>query len=291
MTYKEAKEALYKLYPVNSVLSGYLYWRQTLSNKCIGIFDYENMPENLLADEVENMLIQFGYCGVFEHSKFGVVAAYGGKSGYDIYYRPTNFVYAQPILGGGNLKVGKNCVIMYNSFEDKNSYLGGLSKTIRRYSRMLADIDSSINIMTVNSRATNTPTAKDSATAESINSTYEKIRLGEFSVINENGILDTSGILSLGQAQDNRITELIEVRENLIKSFLKEIGVKSSYNKRERMITDEVTTENQLLIINLKNMLESRRTAVASINKLFGCNIKVKISDEYNPNTENMMEV
>ena len=47
------------------------------------------------------------------------------------------------------------------------------------------------------------------------------------------------------------------------------------------MIESEVDSNNQLLLFNISDMLAERKKACEEINKLFGINITVELSEEF----------
>ena len=68
-------------------------------------------------------------------------------------------------------------------------------------------------------------------------------------------------------------------------SFLSEIGVKNFTEKKERLITDEVTADDQLLTINVEDMEDYRKKGIKEVNKMFGTSITVKRNPSYNVNS------
>lgn len=276
-------------YEVNKVKKGYDYWVTMLTEKCLGMYEYTGLPASLPAAQIELRLIQRGYCVVFKGRKTAVngirqdeklYTAFGGLSGVDEYYLPTNWIYAQPALESGNRTLHKDAEIIYNTQADMYRRRG-LYDIIRRYARMLADADSSINIFTVNTRAMKMNVAASKQVANTVDNAMKKMADGEMYTINTNSILELYKALDWNIAKPNQLTELIDSRERLLASFMAEIGVKSALNKRERMITDEVAADDQLLTVNVDDMLKSRQEGIERINKLFGTNITVKRSEAY----------
>lgn len=285
MTYDELKTMVKNLYPVNEIEKGFSYWRKALTEKCVNIFEYENLPDSLPAVELETRLINTGFTGVFKHPKKGLVAAYGGLSGQDEYYKPKMFTYAQPVLGSNVLKIHEECVIIFNSFSDTFSRQG-LSELIMRYARLLADIDSSINIMTVNTRAVSVGVAKTQQAAKSANAVFKMLEIGKREVIVEDTLLDVFKTVPFANYTNSPISDLITARNSILKSFFQEIGIRMSTEKRERLISDEIYADNQILLINLDDMLKYRKKGVDEINKLFGTDIQVKVSKYFNLGVE-----
>ena len=154
-----------KLYPVKQVKKGYYFYLRVLFEKCLGMFKYYNLPKSLPAEEIEKRLMWYGFCGIFNDAKYGITACDGGLSGIDQYYRPVEFTYAQPMLGSGTKKINDECVIIYNTQSDVVQPYG-FKELIQRYARLLADVDSSISIQIVNTRATKLNSVADDNTAK-----------------------------------------------------------------------------------------------------------------------------
>ena len=294
MSIGETSASDYKLlspYPVNKVKRGYDYWVTVLTEKCLGMYEYNGLPASLPASQIELRLIQRGYCVVFKTKKKdtnGVIVdkeeqlytAFGGLSGVDEYYLPTKWVYAQPQLVGGNKTLHKDAEIIYNSEVDMYRRRG-LYDLIRRYARLLADLDSSIDIMIVNTRAMKLNVASTQAVANTVNTAMQKMADGDPYTINTKSILDLYKTLDWNTARPQQLTELVDTRKDLLASFMAEIGVKSAVQKRERMITDEVAADDQLLTVNVEDMLKCRMEGVKRINDIFGTSITVKRSAAY----------
>lgn len=270
-----------KAYPVKSVSRGYGFYIRMLFEKCLGMFDYTGLPKSLPAEELEKNLVWFGFVGVFNHKKFGLTCANGGLSGIDQYYRATKFVYAQPILGSDELTINDNCVIVYNSQTDIiNPY--GFKELIQRYARLLADIDSSIDIQIINSRATKLNSVSNDLIAAAVNNAMQALESGDTYTVNQNSILDGWTPKEWNTAHPETIEKLIDAKQSILNAFLEEIGVKSINEKRERMITNEVSADNQLLMVNTDDLVQMRKKGVAAINDMFGTDINVELNDIYN---------
>ena len=274
-----------QIYPVNSVKKGYSYYVELLTEKANGMYIYSGLPDSLPSDQIELKLVLDGFCVVFNHPKFGLVTSGGGLSGIDKYYLPTNFVYAQPALGSGNLIIDKNCVVIYNSSIDQYTR-SGLSEIIQRSARLLADIDSSISILTINTRATKLNVAANDSIAKTVNHAMQKIADGEIETINTQSLLDLYKTVDWNSEQKQQeIIELLNAKQQIMASFLSEIGVKNFTEKKERLITDEVTADNQLLTINVEDMEDYRKKGIKEVNKMFGTSITVKRNPSYNVNS------
>ena len=273
-----------QLYPVNQVKKGYQYYLNLLTEKCLGMYLYNGLPASLPADQVELKLILQGYCVIFK-TKDTLVTSNGGLSGIDKYYLPTDFVWAQPALGSGHQKLWKDAVIIYNNTIDKYARVG-LSEIIMRTARMLADIDSSIEIITVNQRATKLNVAANKAIATTVDAAMKKLADGELYTINTQSLLDLYKTTDWNSnTRQQAITELLNAKQQIMGGFLSEIGVKNFTEKKERLITDEVTADDQLLTINVDDMEGCRALGIDQVNNMFGTDVTVVRNPSYNVDT------
>ena len=70
--------------------------------------------------------------------------------------------------------------------------------------------------------------------------------------------------------------DLLNVREKLLSDFLEEIGIKKPTEKRERLVVDEVNSNDSMLYLNIKEMFDCRKEACNDINKIFNLDISVE---------------
>lgn len=270
-----------RLYPVNAVKKGFAYWHNLLSEKCLDMYIYDGLPDSIPAQFIERELIYHGYAVIFDINK-QLETAEGSLSGVGRYYLPTTFTYAVPWLRGGYRTVDKDCVIIWNSKQDIYGRVG-LRDLIARYARMLADIESSINIVVVNQRSSKMDVVADSQTAAEVTRARDAISNGSYYTVNQKSIIDRYFPKEWATAPvSNQIIQLIDARDRILSNFLEEIGVKSiNMNKRERMIVSEVTADTQLLLTNVEDMLAEREAGIERVNKMFGTSITVKRNPIY----------
>lgn len=278
-----------KLYPVKNVKKGYYFYVRVLFEKCLGIFKYKKLPKSLPATEIEKRLIWLGFTGIFNHPKYNITACDGGLSGVDQYYKPTEFTYAQPALGSGVKKIGDDCVIIYNTQSDVVQPYG-LRELIQRYARLLADIDSTLDIQIINTRATKLNCVADDNTAKVVNNAMQAIESGENYTVNQESLIERWTPKDWNTAHPDTLEKIINAKQSILNAFLEEIGVKSINEKRERMITDEVCADNQLLMVNLDDLLYMRKHGIEEVNEMFGTDIEVELNEIYDI-SKNIMSI
>ena len=280
MTWEEYEANEKRMYPVNQVAKGFAYWRRHLLERCFGTFVYSGLPESLPEIEIEKRVL-FGMAGIFRHPEFGIMTAWGTVTGINHYNRPTTFTWSQANAGNGTLAIGKECEIIYNDTSDETSEYQnprGLTELINRFARMLADVDSSINIMTVAGRKTAWAVEKSPDVAKSVKAVYGRMKAGDFDVVMDEGLYDFFKVYpETTSTHALTVNDLIALKEHLLRDFMSQIGIKSAERKAERMLTDEVAADDALLDANLADMLAARKRGVERVNKMFGTNITVEL--------------
>jgi hypothetical protein len=84
-----------------------------------------------------------------------------------------------------------------------------------------------------------------------------------------------------------KIAQLIELHQYIIAQFYQAIGIKANaINKKERLITDEINSQDDYLAISLLDLITSWREGFEKVNEMYGTDIKV----ELNPVLEHVIE-
>jgi len=285
---KDLENKIKSLYDVASVETGFNYWFSKLLNILLSVFEYENLPETLPQRDIELQLMLSGHCIVFIN-KSELVTTYTSLFDLDEYYQPTKAVYAQPIIGSDNLTIDSyDNVIIYNS-SLKDNIMGcyidnSLLTFIQRYARMLADCESTFNIYCVNNRITNYPVAKDDKVKMSLSKFFNAFKLGRHEIITDDKIIESFNAETFRNETSIKPIDWLESRDKILEQFYRDIGIKFRNPKMSQMNVEEVESDEQVLLISLDDMLKSRQNGIDKLNKKFGLNVSVKISDKFDRN-------
>jgi len=285
---KDLETKIKSLYDVASVEGGFNYWFSKLLNILLSVFEYENLPETLPPRDIELQLMLSGHCIVFIN-KSELLTTYTSLFDLDEYYQPTKAVYAQPIIGSDNLTIDSyDNVIIYNS-SLKDNIMGcyidnSLLTFIQRYSRMLADCESTFNIYCVNNRITNYPIAKDDKVKMSLSKFFNAFKLGRHEIITDDKIIESFNAETFRNETSIKPIDWLESRDKILEQFYRDIGIKFRNPKMSQMNVEEVESDEQVLLISLDDMLKSRQNGIDKLNKKFGLNVSVKISDKFDRN-------
>lgn len=278
LKHKKVSDFLKYSYSVKDVKLGVGYWQTYLLSRVQNLFLYENLPDTLPAWQIEKNLIIKGNGAVVKKNGNLYIPFEGSVYGYDVYYIPNKFTFGNPIIGGGfGLEDGKNCAILWNTDIDKtipNASI--LWQTIQRYSRMLADLESTFTNSMIYDRAGLLAQAQNEKAAQAYDRIIKKLEVGDVNTVS-NATLKLESIQSFNFKPNNQYTQYCETRDYLINCFFNSIGLQTLEEKKERMVVDEVENpaDADILKNNIDIMYKCRLENVEKINKVFDTDIKV----------------
>lgn len=247
------------------------------------MFTYEGLPETIPSEELEKILQSKGHCLIAEvdGKLYALSGSFGGE--VDAYNRPTQYVVANVALKlSKTFDIGKDCVLVKNDFN-----MVGLLPLITKYGALLVDGEISLNVATIISRISMLISAPDDKTKASADIFIQKILDGDITVIGENAFFDGVKLQTMGVANTNYITQLIELIQYYKASFLNELGLQANYNmKRERLTVGEVLANIDNILPFVENMKHEREMAFSQLNKMFGTSITVDYNGVWKTNQE-----
>jgi len=279
---------------VCDVDKAYKFYFQWLLGKLHKIFKWNNVPETIDITYLNDQLFLNGFAcfsSELDNSLRVFTGGLGGKP--DIYYKPTVFTVANPVAGSAELKIGEDCIMMFNTKNDAvYNYLPfthGLYGLIHQTATLLADNIVSINTAQINTRVTAVVTATDPVTRDSAEIYLKRLYQGKPWTVASEDVMSEIKVNPLSTSSSSAyIAQLIELHQYIIADFFNAVGIKTNpVNKKERLITGEIDSVDDYLAVNLTEMLESRKTAVDKINAKYGTNITVELCEELKPVIEN----
>lgn len=221
----------------------------------------------------------------FDKKLYACIGARGGAP--NEYYLPTIFTIANPILGSKQVKIHEDGVVINNTSVDKFLWTsagpifdGGLFDLISQTATLLADNIISISCVQINARINAFFTADSEAQAVAGELILKKMYAGKPYQILRSDLIEKINVNPINTSSTSQnIIELIELHNYIISSFFQNIGIKSNNNmKRERLITDEVNSQNDFLQINILEMLAAWQKGLDEVNEMYDTKFTVKLN-------------
>jgi len=249
-----------------------------------GIFDFK-APEHWDTDFLLDTLLLNGVFGIFENNS-EPLALNCQPYGVNVYYKPTDFNIANPVIGTFSKKIGVDGAIIYLEEEPSmNSTFRTIRPLLTKYSYQLAACDKCIDQSLMNSGVAAIFSASSKKAAESFRKMYDEISEGKPAVFVDEELDLASGTsrnLQYTPAKDNYICDLVQIQKRkIIEEFLTAIGVNNANtDKRERLNADEVNSNNDECYIATSVWRRNLKETTALAKSLFpGLEFSLTIKD------------
>lgn len=283
------KEKINNAYDVADVITGMDYWFWKITNLLLQMFKWEGLPKSVPQREIELNLLLTGHAVILRDPTGELFCPATSIFGQDKYYQPTKAIFANPVINSEReYNIGKDCAIIYNSsLKDSIWFVrsdNGMISFIKRYARKLADVESTINIYTVNQRLTAVPVTEDQNVAQSIKAFFKKLIQGKREIITDNNLIESFrnvDIISKTTLKDG-INDWLIARDKILEQMFRELGVRMYQPKKAQVTESELESNDQVLLIALDDFLESRNEGAEMVNSLFGQEWNCKINPLFN---------
>lgn len=253
------------------------YFKRYLLQKAMAVFEW-TLPESWNRDYFLYVLYCWGFIGVVNTDKFGVICQGAALKGYGVYYQPTHLVIANPLLTGIlEPEIGTQAALI----KLQPDYRGVMDR-INFYADMLALSAETAGVDLVNSRLAYVFGAQNKQQAESFKKMFDGIASGQpaqfvdKSLFNEDG---TPNWLLFNQNIKNTYIagDILDDMRKWELKFDTDFGINNaSIEKKERMLVDEVNSNNEEIRLWSDLALEQLQKGCAEARRLFGINIDVK---------------
>lgn len=264
------------------------YWTRSLFQRMTALIDingapaYPDQPYTWDIDALKYQLFMIGFAVVFESRTYGVIPQPGTITGFGLQYQPTGAMINSPYFQFTRpLQIGTECQLIKLTPD-----FTGLFDVIGKYSTELREIDISIKSAVRNVRLGYTMVADSDKTARSLRAVREKILNGDDAIIDEkltkkrvDGGSDLPWYLfDRDVKQSYVVNDLLEARRDVLVDFYREIGVRMLDNKKERMLTDEVSAGQAETFIRSEVWAETLKESVKKVNEMYGLDLSITIN-------------
>ena len=254
----------------------YVQYVNRLTELAISMFEWTGLPESVDSRYIELHLFSNGCMVYFDDEVMGNLCldcTYNG--GLDVYGYPILRRAYSSYNGYNRLLKNSNSVIIWNNLLHIPS-----EADIRAYARRLWMLD---RIIDVNANAQKTPILVQGNEKQrlSLVNLYKEYD-GNAPVIFGDSSLNTEGLKSISTGAPYVADRIYELKTQIWNEALTYLGISNiNIQKKERLITDEVTRNQGGTVASRYSRLEARRQAVERINDMFGTNIKVNYREDY----------
>lgn len=253
----------------------YTFYLDRLTELALAMFEWKNLPETVDPRYLEMILFNQGRGLFFEDEVMGYLSLrMTTQGGFDVYHNPVRRrAYADN--GYNRVLDESNSVIIYNNYLKRDSF-----RDMQYYAMRIWDLD---NTIATNCKAQKTPVLVQGSETQRLTllNLYQQFD-GNAPVIFGDQNLDINSIKVLRTDAPFVADRLYELKQQLWCEALTCLGITNVNNqKRERMVTSEVSSNNGSTIANRYSRLVMRRQACEEINRMFNLDIWCDFREDF----------
>lgn len=256
----------------------FTFFKKYLLEKVMSVFEFE-LPEMWDKNYFLYSLFLNGYLAIVNTDKFGVICQHCGLRGYNIYYNPTHAIIVNPLLTGIlEPKIGTQCSLI----RLQPNY-SGVSDIVNYYADNMAMTAETCEMNIMNSKLSFLFAVRGKSQAESMKKILDQVMRGELGVFYDEKLKMGNDNIPLdffnNDLKKNFIApELQDTLRRWEEMFCNEVGIPNiRSDKKERMIVDEVNSNNIECFTKAELWLETLKEGVEQTNKMFNLDLGVKL--------------
>lgn len=268
----------------------YIDYLERMKKICLSMFEWVNLPESMNARFLEMCLYYNGQCALLYDDEYGYLNTMACDGGYiNLYGLPTEInCYSYRFNQRRSLyttdigeEKNKECILVLNNFERVPT-----CATVELFAKRLAEAQRTCD---VNIKALRTPTllSTDQKQYFTLKKMYEEFDGNTPAIFADKNALTPDSIKALKTEAPVLLQQIMDYKREIWNEFLSFIGVQNLSEKRERLISSEIDSNNELINLNLQALLIPRKEACKQFNEKYGLmgekaiDVKVR-SDLYN---------
>jgi len=258
---------------------------------CLSMFEWINLPKSMNARFLEQCLFYQGQAALLYDNDFGYLNTMASDGGYiNIYGLPTEIMcysyrfnqrrslYTDDSSGA---EKGEECILVLNNYDRVPT-----TYTISLFAYRLAEAQRTAD---VNIKGHRTPIliTTDQKQYFTLKKMYEEYDGNTPAIFADKNVITPDAIKSLKTDTPMILDDIMDYKREIWNEFLTFMGISNLSEKRERMISNEIDSNNELVNLNLQALLIPRKEACRQFNEKYGLmgdkaiDVKVR-SDLYN---------
>lgn len=237
----------------------------------LNMFTWENLPETMDSRYIENALYEHGLCLVNDDKDLGLISvpcSYGANmniNGESTEVITSGYNYVKTIKYINN----DNCVLIRN-----NDLAKATRDYIANYAERMLEVEMCIRA-NINQQKFPWFINATEKTKKSLQLIFDKVENFEPFILANREIMGEAPLEVLTMSTPYVADKLNSYKYELEREILSFLSLNNNFEKKERLLTDEVNSNNDFIHTNAMLMYKVRLQACEQINKKFGLNVRV----------------
>lgn len=269
-------------------------------NIATSVFVWKNLPDSMDGEYLEHVLFYKGMAGMLKTAEYGFINTKATASGdFNIYGRPTqlncysySFNEIRKVYNGlirdtdGNVTNDElsECILVRNTLLAKPTFT-----KLRLFVLRLMELERTMD--------TNVKRCKDpyilTGTKEqemTIRQVFQDVDNNLPAIIVDKNGMNLKDITAVPLKVDFLGNEMMQYKKEIFNEALTVLGINNLGEKRERLISDETNSNNELINMNLLAYLTPRKQACKEFNEKYGLSGDKAIDVEVRSDLDNIIK-
>lgn len=268
----------------------YIDYLERMKKICLSMFEWVNLPPTCNARFLEMCLYYNGQGALLYSDELGYLNTMASDGGYiNIYGLPTEVMcYSYRFNERRSLytvdtgeEKGKECILVMNNYERIPT-----SATISLFAYRLAEAQRTVD---VNIKSLRTPIliTTDQKQYFTLKKMYEEYDGNTPAIFADKNLISPDALKAIKTDAPVLLDDIMSYKREIWNEFLTTMGLQNLSEKKERLISNEVDSNNEVINMNLQALLIPRKEACKQFNEKYGLmgdkaiDVKVR-SDLYN---------
>lgn len=264
----------------------YIQYYNRLIELSIAMFDWTGLPGTIDPRFLELTLFKYGQAVFFEDEVMGYLTLTNAvQGGFDVYGYPVASRAYSPYNNYQKNLTLDDSVIIYNNYLRTPSSLD-----VEVFAKRLYNLD---RVIDVNANAQKTPVLIKCAETQrlTMKNLYKEFDGNSPVIFGDNGLNDANFTV-LSTEAPYVADRIYQLKTQIWNEALTYLGISNiNVQKKERLITDEVSRNMGGVIASRYSRLNARQNACEKINKMFGLNVWCEYRDDYRELDEELEDV
>lgn len=240
---------------------------------CLSMFEWQNLPASMNARYLEMTLFYNGQAALLYDDDYGYINTMAADGGYiNIYGLPTEVqCYSHRFNQRRSLYMtdtgeekGKECILVMNNYERIPT-----TATVSLFAYRLAEAQRTADI---NIKAQRTPLliTTDQKQLFTLKKMYEEYDGNTPAIFADKNVISPDALKAIKTDAPFIVQDIMDYKREIWNEFLTFMGISNLSEKRERLISNEVDSNNELINLNLQALLVPRKEACRQFNEKYG---------------------
>lgn len=251
----------------------YIDYLERMKKICLSMFEWTNLPPSMSSRFLEMCLFYNGQAALLYSDDYGYINTMAADGGYiNIYGLPTEVVcYSYRFNERRSLytidtgeEKGQECILVLNNYERIPT-----TASVSLFAYRLAEAQRTAD---VNIKAHRTPIliTTDQKQYFTLKKMYEEFDGNTPAIFADKNLISPDALKAIKTDAPFIINDIMEYKREIWNEFLTTMGLQNLSEKKERLISSEVDSNNEVINMNLQALLIPRKEACRQFNEKYG---------------------